>query len=119
MVQNTALISAQQPEHFDEFRAAPDRWGRVVESAVGAHLVNRSKQGGLSVFYWRAGNDEADFVITYRGKVIALEVKSGRADKSPGMDKFLKQFSPDKSLLIGPRGLPWQEFLEMDPADVF
>ena len=75
-VYNTALMSAQFDLTFEEVKMKPDLWGRWVESAVGAHLINCSRDGDLTVHYWREGNDEVDFILQYRGKVIAIEVKS-------------------------------------------
>jgi hypothetical protein len=39
-VHNTALMSAGSVYTRDELRANPAMWGRWVESAVGAHLLN-------------------------------------------------------------------------------
>ncbi len=64
-------------------------------------------------------NDEIDFVIETKGKVIGLEVKSGVIKKSSGMAAFQKQFKPKKVLLIGNAGLPWQDFLKMNPKELF
>jgi len=52
-------------------------------------------------------------------RIIGLEVKSGRTQTSSGMAAFGKQFSPDKTYLIGDTGLPWQEFLSLDPMELF
>jgi uncharacterized protein len=119
MVHNSALISAQRNELFNEITLQPDQWGRIVESSVGAHLLNNSFSGGYKVFYWCNGNDEVDFVLEKRGKVIAIEVKSTTAGNPKGMNAFKKQNEPDKILLVGKNGLPWQEFLEINPVTLF
>ncbi len=118
-VHNTALISAQHPKNFEEVRSNPDEWGRLVESAIGAHLLNYAAKGEFNLYYWRKGNDEVDFVVENKGTVIGLEVKSGRIQSNRGMAAFKKLFNPDKVLLIGNSGLPWQEFLAMNPTDLF
>jgi hypothetical protein len=118
-VHNTALISSQMPEAYNEITAAPAKWGRVVESAVGAHLFNQSFSEGYKVFYWRDGNNEVDFVLEKRGKVIGLEVKSGSIAGKQGMAAFAQQMKPDKVLLIGDDGIPWQEFLSINPREIF
>ena len=41
-VHNTALISAQRNDLSKDTTAKPDEWGRMVESAIGAHLINHS-----------------------------------------------------------------------------
>lgn len=117
-VHNTALISAQSPELLSEMMIQPEKWGRIVESAVGMHLLNQSRESDFELFYWREGNDEVDFVLKIRNKVIALEVKSGSAGSTMGMSVFQKNFSPDKLLLVGSSGIPWEEFLKINPMDL-
>ena len=114
-----ALISAQQPQTFDEIRMQLDQWGRWVESAIGSHLVNSSFEDNFNVYYWRHRNDEVDFVISDGKKVIGIEVKSGRSQKFVGINAFQKAFNPDKVLLIGNSGIPWQEFLTINPKELF
>lgn len=118
-VHNTALISAQRNELFQEIKAKPSEWGKIVESAVGAHFVNAEQVFGLNVFYWRHRNEEVDFVLEKRGKVVALEVKTGMDSVTSGMEAFRKQFNPDKILLIGKKGMPWQELLKINPNELF
>lgn len=118
-VHNTALISAQRHEAFEGVQAKPEEWGRMIESAIGAHLINHSLTEKFSVYYWRDRNDEVDFVIERKGKVIGLEVKSGASGNTSGMAAFQKRFSPDKILLIGSAGLPWQDFLNVNPLELF
>ncbi len=118
-VYNTALMSAQYDLSFQEVKFKPDLWGRWVESAVGAHLINRSRSGELFVHYWRERNDEIDFVVKYREKIIALEVKSGSKSRIAGMEAFKKKFPLSKIYLIGTGGLPVAQFLQTDPIDLF
>ena len=60
---NTALITSQQHESFGEIMNLPAQWGRLVESSVGAHLVNHALTDKITLNYWRDRNDEVDFVI--------------------------------------------------------
>jgi predicted AAA+ superfamily ATPase len=90
-----------------------------VESAIGAHLMNHQLSEGYTVYYWRHRNDEVDFVVEKKGKVIGLEVKSGVTQKAPGMEVFKKHHNPDKVLLVGSSGIPWQEFLKISPSQLF
>jgi len=117
-VHNTGLVSAQRNESFSDIVQLPVLWGRMVESAIGAHLINHALAGGYSLHYWRDRNDEVDFVITNKGKLIGIEVKTNQTVTTKGMTAFQKAFTPDKILLIGDTGLPWQEFLLMDPSDI-
>ncbi|MEO6583791.1 MAG: ATP-binding protein [Ferruginibacter sp.] len=118
-VHNTALISAQRDEVFKAVQARPEAWGRMIESAIGAHLVNHSLTENFNLHYWRERNEEVDFVIERKGKVIGLEVKSGAAGSTSGITAFKNKFKPHKVLLIGNAGLPWQNFLKMNPVELF
>jgi len=110
-VLDTALFSAQAGYTFDEARADPEFWGRLVESAVGAHLANAAA-GACEVFYWRERNREVDFVVRARRTLTAIEVKSGRgSDVLPGMEAFAAAFKPKRKLLVGGDGIPVEEFL--------
>ncbi len=118
-VYNTALISGQMKEKFKDILSQPEKWGRIVESAIGAHLINSSLDGNYNTYYWRSGNSEIDFVIVSNEKVIGLEIKSGKKQHAKGMEEFEKEFSPNKVLLIGDSGLRWQEFLRINPEELF
>ncbi|MDE3214191.1 MAG: DUF4143 domain-containing protein, partial [Bacteroidota bacterium] len=118
-VHNTALISAQRNDLFKEAVAKPVEWGRMVESAVGAHLINYGHTEKFNVYYWREGEAEVDFVIERKGRVIGLEIKSGAAGSTSAMSAFKSKFNPDKVLLVGNKGLPWQDFLQLNPASLF
>jgi predicted AAA+ superfamily ATPase len=117
---NNALKSAQATESFAEVRGNPERWGRLVESAVGAYLGGFVLAGECEVFYWREVSREVDFVLRRGDQVIAIEVKSGAARSSlPGMAAFDRVFHPDKKLLVGSGGIPIEEFLRMPAASLF
>lgn len=118
-VHNTALLSAQMSETLPEVMQHAQQWGRIVESAVGGHLLNFARESDARLFYWREGNEEVDFVLQYRGKCLAIEVKSGAVRGSSGMHTFQQKFAPDRMLLIGKDGLPWQEFLTIEPGALF
>ena len=116
---NTALITAQRQETLNEVLSQPALWGRLVESAVGAHLVNHALTERMTLNYWRDRNDEVDFILQKNGKVIGLEVSSGETHKRSGMNAFQKSFHPHRILLIGKTGMPLQEFLSMNPSELF
>lgn len=117
-VHNTALISAQSNTSFEEAIGNPAIWGRLVESAVGAHLLNQAVSGDFTLSYWREGNDEVDFVIEQK-QLIGIEVKSGATENTSGMAAFKKKIHPDKILLIGNTGLTWKAFLQMKSGELF
>ncbi len=109
---NTALMTAGSGLTLAQARADHDFWGRLVESAVGAHLVNAAACGSCEVFYWRDRHREVDFVVRAGRSVTAIEVKSERTRRTPpGMAAFAEAFRPTRSLLVGGDGIAVDEFL--------
>ncbi len=109
---NTALMTATFPLAMSQALGDRQLWGRLVESAVGAHLVNAQAGGVCQVFYWRDRNREVDFVVRGGDTLTAIEVKSGRtADSLPGMVAFERKFPSARKLLVGGDGVPVEEFL--------
>lgn len=87
-------------------------WGRLVETAVGAHLYNSLIDHNGKLQYWREANKEVDYVVNGGKKIIAIEVKSGsRKDALPGMDAFNEAYHPAQMLLVGGQGLSIEEAL--------
>jgi hypothetical protein len=116
---NNALLSSQTSEFFHFVYSNPKIWGRLVESAVGAHLINQSITEHYTVFYWRERNEEVDFILQQNNKVLALEVKSGRRGENRGLASFSKRYQPYKVLLVGTHGISIEEFLRMNPIELF
>jgi len=109
---NTALVSATSGLSFREARREPDLWGRLIETSVGAHLVNTAQGSDVDVFYWRERNREVDFVLRRGRRLAAIEVTSGRRKASlPGLAAFSAEFTPTRTLLVGGQGVPLEEFL--------
>lgn len=106
---NNALMTAPAGISYDGAQNDRNLWGRLVESAVGSHLVN-SVEG--EVYYWRERGMEVDFVVCLGGKIVGIEVKSGRKKEGlPGMQVFKNNFKPDRLLLVGGDGIALEEFL--------
>jgi len=118
-VHNTALISSQSGDSFSEAQLKPEYWGRIVESAIGSHLINYSITEGFTVSYWRGRKAEGDFVLEKKGKIVGIEVKSATPRSVSGMEAFKRTFNAPKLLLIGNTGIPWQEFLKINPTEIF
>jgi len=118
-VYNNALLSSQNPLKFADVKKNPDAWGRVIESIVGTYLANESLRGRFNLYYWRDRNDEVDFVIESNGRLIGIEVKSSVSRSKKGMSAFQKIFSPVKTICIDKMRLPWQEFIKINPEELF
>ena len=117
IVLNTALMSATSGLRLEVARADGEFWGRLTESAVGAHLANAAAAGLCATFYWLDRNHEVDFVVRTGRVVTAIEVKSARRRSAlPGIAAFDAAFRPKRKLLVGGDGIPIEEFLER-PVD--
>ena len=111
-VLNTALMTAVSGTTLAEARADREFWGRLVESAVGAHLANAAMRGECALHYWRERNHEVDFVVQAGRRLTAIEVKSGRAPQAhPGTAAFVQAFKPKRTLLVGGDGIALDDFL--------
>jgi len=109
---NTALMTAQSGYTLKEAASDHEYWGRVVESAVGAHLANAAAAGECEVFYWRDRGMEVDFIVRSGHSVTAIEVKSGRTpDARSGLMAFGAAFKPQRKLLVGGDGITLEAFL--------
>jgi hypothetical protein len=118
-VMNTGLMGALSAQPFEQTRADPARWGRFVESAVGAYLMATAPAHGFTVRYWRKGQLEVDFVLEREDTTLAIEVKGG-GDAGPlaGLTAFEAQYAPTRALVVGADGIPVESLLRGE-VDVF
>jgi predicted AAA+ superfamily ATPase len=117
-VLNNALMNAQGERTLEEARDDASAWGRVVESAVGAHLANAAAMRDCELFYWREGAREVDFVVKSGRRVLAIEVKSGaRRDSLAGLGAFLREFPKARPLVVGTGGVEIEDFLARPVAE--
>ena len=102
----TAGVSPQEALEDREFR------GRLIESAVGAHLANAAAAGECELYYWRERGEEVDFVVNAHSRLTAIEVKSGRAPQAhSGTAAFAAAFKIKRTLLVGGDGISVEGFL--------
>lgn len=120
-VYNNALLTAYRGRSFSVDRIDPMLWGRWVESAVGAYLLSVAEEMDYQIYYWREASrnsqskdKEVDFIIVNEGKIIAIEVKSGRRGMSSGLPDFERSFSPHKSFVVGTGGVSLEDFFRSD-----
>lgn len=116
-VHNNALMTLSETYSFEAARQDRSHWGRLVESAIGAHLINTADPVDTRIHYWRERSLEVDFVIEHRGRLAAIEVKStSRVRSHAGLDEF-RRIHPDAvTLTVGTDRLPLGEFLSRPAA---
>ncbi len=124
-VYNNALLAAMVGKPFEAVVAAPDLWGRFVESCVGVHLLNSGILEGFQVHYWRDGNDEVDFVLARGDAVCGIEVKSGCRTRNRGMEVFKRRYPSAKVYVVSAQdvasagSIGLEEFLSLSPSLLF
>ena len=114
-VYNNALRNIYTDLTLEQAAIQPKEWGRYFESAIGAHIVSQAFVDRYDVYYWREGNDEVDYILQKKNKIIAIEVKSNHESHTTGLAKFKEKFHPDNILLVGPEGMSAEDFLSTSP----
>ncbi len=103
------------PEAWRQDGAA---WGRLVENAVGAHLLSHLPSVSCELSWWRDGNDEVDFVVQAGEDLWAVEVKSGRPRMGGGLQAFARRYPKAHRIVIGTGGVPLLEFFNAAPDEL-
>lgn len=113
-VQNTAFMAVYSGYDFERAQQNRELWGRMIESTVGAHLIN-SSTSDIEVYYWNHSKPscELDFILKLGNRLISIEVKSGRLRERPtGLAEFKKRYIPEHSLIVGgDNGIKLVDFL--------
>ena len=122
-VLNNALMTSASGYSFVEAQGDRTYWGRVVESAVGAHLYNTASLD-IRVLYWKDSAREVDFALQRGPKLVAIEVRSGPARRtdSRALDAFATRFGGSatlRCLLVGSDSIPLNEFRAAPAATWF
>jgi hypothetical protein len=116
---NNALVSALGSPSFDEAATRPEWWGRLVENAVGSHLLNGLPRAAFTVSYWRQDRHEVDFVVEHGRNLWAIEVKSGRSRAAAGLEAFRRRYPECRPIVVGGEGMPLETFFEASPVELF
>lgn len=116
---NNALVTAYLGQGFQETRRDHAWWGRLVENAAGAHLLNGLDPATHQTYYWRDGDDEVDYVVRTPRSLWAIEVKSGAAGPRRGLAAFRKRYPDARPFIVGAGGMGLEEFFLADPARLF
>lgn len=118
-VYNNALMNVYSTASFEEQRLDLEKWGRLVESAVGSYLLNYADKLNYKVYYWREKNNEVDFIVERNRKVWAIEVKSGKRGMNKGLGLFREAFNPYRAFVVGTNGISVEDFLSANLDDFF
>jgi predicted AAA+ superfamily ATPase len=116
---NNALMSQLLNTTLEQAKSNHKLWGQIVESAVGAHLLNHSITEKYNLYYWNENDNEVDFVIEKNNEITGLEVKTGKDSSSAGLAIFNSQFHPKHIFTIGTGGISFDDFFRMNPMTFF
>lgn len=95
---------------LEETNADREFLGRLIESAVDAHLASAAMYGERTLYYWRGRTHKADFTVRAGRRIIAIEVKGGRTPSAhAGTAAFTQAFKPQRCLLVGVDGIALDE----------
>ncbi len=119
IIWNNGLINALTRDSLMASRSNYSWWGRLVENAVGAHLLNHLTGVPYSVYYWRHKSLEVDYVVKTPKQIWGIEVKSGNPKNPKGISGFLKMYPEARTMIVGSGGMPLDEFFRSDPRDLF
>ncbi len=114
---NNALINGLCMKSREKAMQDSTWRGRLIENAVGAHLLNYLVGTNSVVTYWRRGPHEVDYVLSNGESICALEVKSGRPGYQQGLSAFRREYPDAKAVVVGPSGIPFEVFFKTDPIE--
>ena len=121
-VYNSAFRNRFGTHSFETSVTDAAEWGHLVESAVGAHLLGRSVLDHFEVLYWRNERKlECDYILRKGQSLVALEIKSGNAKDTKGFEEFKRLYAKQitASFIVGPEGLPLEDFFTLDLNKLF
>jgi len=113
-VYNSGLLSATSSLTFRDAYMDPQQWGRWVETAVGAYLINHADRLEYKLYFWRHDGNEVDFILQSSKRLVAIEVKSGRRQNNQGLPIFSERFHPDVELVVGGEAFSLEQFLTLN-----
>jgi predicted AAA+ superfamily ATPase len=108
----TAVSGSSSARDMDDYS-----WrGRLIENAVGAHLLNHLSGLPYTLYYWRQRHFEVDFIVETPRDLWAIEVKSGQTGNRKGLSKFCEIYPEAKPLVLGHDGMSLDDFFNTAPV---
>ena len=118
-VYNNALKTLYSSLTLDQAILDRKAWGHILESGIGAFIMNEAFVKRFDVYYWRERSDEVDFVLRKKDALVAIEIKGNADKRTEGLVKFKKIFHPKAAFIVGEGGIKPEEFLSMDLNKLF
>lgn len=101
LVLDNSLIIATVGQGFKETMKNKAFRGRLLENAVGAKIYSLLQELGGELFYWRERDNEVDYVVKLKNRLIAIEVKSSnQIENQEALEQFAKRYPAAEKVLI-------------------
>lgn len=92
-----------QPQ-YNKIRDLSDFYrGRIAEQTVGQTLLSCFNTSLPDLYYWygKSGSEaELDYCLSFEGKIVGFEIKSGKSGKLRSAHQFLKRVKTGKVIRI-------------------
>ena len=118
-VYNNALKTVCSDLTYKEAILNRKEWGRIFESAVGAHIISNAFIGDYDVFYWREKDKEVDYILKKKSRIVAIEVKSNSETYNAGLEEIRKMYHLYATMVVGEGGMKVEDFLSINPDKLF
>ncbi len=111
------LLAAQKEIRAEDIffmeRELADFKGGMTENYVNIQLVGN----GFKPYFWRndKGTREVDFVISMKGRLIPLEVKSGDHVTAASLNEYIGLFQPDYSIRVSEKNFGFENNIKSVP----
>ena len=111
------LLCAQKDIRADDIffmeEELTDFKGGMTENYVNTQLVC----AGLKPFFWRndKGTKEIDFIVSLKGKLIPVEVKSGEHVTAASLNEYVKLFGPDYAIRVSEKNFGFENNIKSVP----
>ena len=87
--------------------------GGMTENYVDTQLV----RAGFKPYFWRndKGTSEVDFLISLKGRIIPVEVKSGGNVSSSSLKEYIRLYRPDHCIRISEKNFGFENDIRSVP----
>jgi len=110
-VLNTALATVQKSLSFEESTQNQETWKKLLECAIGAHLINSTFGTRTEIFYWKEGNRSVDFILRRGKNLTVIDINTPHKGKNvQGVEIFKEKYKPSKIIYVGDGGISAEEF---------
>ncbi len=71
--------------------------GYFAENFVGQQLIARQSS---PLFSWQEDRSEVEFLLSYQGDIVPIEVKAGNITRAKSLEKYKAKYKPKRSIIL-------------------